>query len=202
VKDQAEYKLPVWAPRLRKSQIETLYTSCAKGLVDEELIDDVGFSLYVRCMSILEVGEAVHGRPRCPNCETSIERGWEPDAILECPNCGWKCPAKIYQKTYQRKNLNAGGMKAFIEEFIQKFQNTRSHRDRLVLIDTLIHRYHWNSSESRPGACGLIQGRMKDVMAFLDKLNYGDQMPEGIKHTREEWRKKWSSNPWSKGRGQ
>jgi hypothetical protein len=202
---ETEYQLPVWAPRLRKSQIEKLYNSCAKGLMDEELIDDVGFSLYARCLSTLEVSEAVRGRPKCPKCEAIMKRTWKPDEVLRCSNCHWQCPWKIYQKTYQRKNLNAGGMEVFIKEFVRKFRNTRSHSARLVLIDTLIHRYHWEGSGKsggRPGACGLIQGKMKNIMPFLDRLNYGDQIPEEINQTREEWRQKWSDNPWSKGKGQ
>lgn len=200
--DKTEYILPVWAPRLRKSQVEKLYVSCAEGFIDEELIDEVGFSLYARCESILEVGEAIMGRPKCPSCGTSIEWNWQPIEILDCPNCEWACPLSVYQKTYRRKNMNPGGMKPYLEEFVRKFRNTRSHRDRLVLIDTLIHRYHWNSSGGRPGACGLIQGRMKDVVSFLDKLSYGEKMPPEIRRTREEWRKRWASNPWSQGRGQ
>ncbi len=200
-----EYQLPVWAPRLKKSKIEKLYNSSAKGFMDEELIDEVGFSLYARCLSVLEVSEAVRGRPKCPKCKAVMKRTWKPDEVLRCSNCDWQCSWKIYQKTYQRKNLNAGGMEVFIKEFVQKFRNTRSHSARLVLIDTLIHRYHWEGSGNpggRPGACGLIQGKMKNIMPFLDRLNYGDQIPEEINQTREEWRQKWSNNPWSKGKGQ
>jgi hypothetical protein len=48
----------------------------------------------------------------------------------------------------------------------------------------------------------LIEGKMKASMEFLDRLSYGDHVPAEVSRTREEWRKKWSENPWSKGRGQ
>jgi len=200
-----EYQLPVWAPRLRKAQIERLYKSCGDGRLDEDLIDDVGFTLYARCKSLLEVGAAVRGRPVCPKCETPVKCGSGPQAMLECPACDWTCPWKAYQKTYQRKNLNAGGMAPFVREFVEKFCATHAHVDRLVLIDTLIHRFHWESGGEgggRPGVSNLIEGRMKQTMAFLDHLNYGEQIPREIEQAREEWRKRWRRNPWSQGKGQ
>ena len=81
----------------------------------------------------------------------------------------------------------------------------RSYRERMVLIDQLIHRFHWESAgveDGRPGATSLIEGKMKDIMAFLDRLNYGDHIPPEIEHTREEWRKKWRANAWSNSKGQ
>ena len=92
-----------------------------------------------------------------------------------------------------------------MKNFVQKFSTARSHGDKLVLIDTLIHRFHWESATSaggRPAACSLIEGKMKDIMPFLDRLSYGDNMQPEIEQAREEWRKKWAGNPWSKGKGQ
>ncbi len=200
-----EFQLPVWAPRLRKSQIERLYKSCGQGYLDEELIDDVGYTLYARCESMLQVTSAVRGRPLCPGCEIPAERTGESDPMLHCPKCGWECPWKAFQKTYQRKNLNAGGMQPSVSEFVRKFPATQPSADRLVLIDALIHRFHWESGDragGRPGVSNLIEGRMKATMDFLDRLSYGDDVPSNIGQTREAWRRKWRSNPWAHGKGQ
>ena len=96
-------------------------------------------------------------------------------------------------------------MESFVRDFIWKFSAARSHREKLVLIDMLIHRFHWesaNHSRGRPGACSLIEGKMKDIMPFLDRLSYGDSIPPDVQQARDEWRRKWTSNPWSKGMGQ
>lgn len=88
---------------------------------------------------------------------------------------------------------------------MRQFPATQSYQERMVLIDSLIHRFHWESdgiTDGRPGATSIIQGKMKDVMAFLDHLSYGDNIPPEIDRTREEWRRKWNENGWSKGRGQ
>lgn len=204
--DNNNYQLPVWAPPLSKVQIERLYKSSGRGLLDEELIDDVGFSLYSRCTSMLEVSEAIRGNPPCPSCGAAAQLDDnEATPFARCPNCAWSCPWSLYQKTYQRKGLFAGGMEPFIQEFVQKFPTTPSYRERLVLIDSLIHRFHWEhagKADGRPGATSLIQGKMKDIMAFLDRLSYGDDIPPEIARTREEWRRQWRENAWSSGKGQ
>ncbi len=199
---KSEYELPRWAPRLTKEQIRKLYTACGKGILDAELIDDAGFSLYARCESMLEVDKAVFGKPICPKCETAVEKKGAEPSMLICPVCAWKCPEKIYHKTYKHKNLSPGGMKGFITVFVGKFKKTHSHAERLVLIDTLIHQFHWASGSGRPAAVNFIEGTMKDIMPFLDSLSYGDKIPADIKQKRAEWRKLWQNNPWSRGRGQ
>jgi len=151
-----------------------------------------------RAESILAATEASRGRVSCPECNSVIEHiPWE-NELLECVQCGWKCPWKFYKKTIKYKQLNAGGMKPFLEEFVQKFPKAKSHSDKLILIDTLIHRYHWESATGggRPGACGLIEGKMSNIMPFLDELSYGGEIPKDLHSTREEWRKKWSRNKW------
>lgn len=57
-------------------------------------------------------------------------------------------------------------------------------------------------TDGRPGATSLIQGKMKDIMAFLDRLSYGEAIPPEIARTREEWRRKWRENDWSSSKGQ
>ena len=47
-----------WEPRVPKRKIRLLYETDAKGIYDEELIDDVGFALLARCQSFREAMEA------------------------------------------------------------------------------------------------------------------------------------------------
>lgn len=202
--DESEYRLPTWAPRVSKVKIERLYRGSARGLLHEDLIDDVGYALYARCESMLEVTEILRtGRPRCPECRAVIpKRNWQPDEELVCPACEWRCPAQAYNKTYARKNFGTGGLDEEIREFMRKFASARSPGDKLVLIDTLIHRFHWASAQGRPLAAALIEGKMKDIMPFLDRLSYGENVPPEVTQMREEWRRKWADNLWSTSRGQ
>lgn len=197
--DDLEIQLPTWAPRLRKTQIARLYETCGRGMLDKELIDDVGFSLLARAESILTASRARGGQAPCPRCKTSVEYiGSGADMRLQCDACGWKCPWQAYAKTFKYKGLFAGGMQPFLEEFAQKFPKAKLPAERLILIDTLIHRYHWQASSGtgRPGASGLIEGKISNIMPFLDSLSYGEKIPPEIEATREEWREQWRKNPW------
>ncbi len=189
--NDTEYRLPVWAPRLRKRLIARFYESSGKGLVDDELIDEVGYSLLVRAESILAATDAVSGRAPCAACGATVEheRQW-----LECAECDWRCPWEAYRKTIKYKHLFAGRMKSQLEEFVRSFSVARSPRQRLILIDTLIHQYHGKSG--RPGVCSIIEGKLSNIMSFLDGLSYGDQAPPEVETTRDEWREKWYSHPW------
>lgn len=117
-----------WGRRVPKWKIRRLYELDAQGIVDEQLIDDVGTMLLERCRSILIVHEAQHGRVRCARCTrrrqvTIIERSWKKgdvrDEVLTCPKCGWEITWGEYQKSYQRKQLSAGGAVAYFEAYIQ-----------------------------------------------------------------------------------
>ncbi len=106
-----------WAPRLSKEKLRRLYQSDAAGMLDEELLDDVGTCLFQRCQSILAVDEAKHGRVRCPRCEkagreTIIRRELEHGAremTLTCPVCGWQIVWQDYLRSFKRRQLNLGG---------------------------------------------------------------------------------------------
>src|SRR5207249_3002792 len=79
-----------WAPRVNPQKIRRLYETDARGIIDEELIEEVGFSLYSRCQSILIATEAHAGRVQCPRCATFVLRPPERDPVIECSQCSWR----------------------------------------------------------------------------------------------------------------
>ncbi len=183
---------PSWAPRVPKHKIAQLYATDAKGIVDEELIDEVGYAIFARCKSILAATEAARGRAGCPKCKQIIKHSGGKEEILQCNSCQWQGSWKAYQKSYQHKQLSAGGMEQFFKEYVDQFPKTRRPREKMILIDTLIHRYHWEMTAdiSRPGAVNLISGRMRDVIDFLDKLSYGEKSTPTTKENKAAWRDK------------
>ena len=200
---QKEHKLPSWAPRIARRDIRRLYEMSGKGLIDTDLIDEVGYGLYVRCESILKVKEAMRGNIGCPNCETTVRRSCHvaQDELLHCTRCGWECLWQEYRNTFEGKLLNAGSMERFCKEFIGSFAAKREPSDKLAIIDTLIHRLHAElDGGNKPGAYAFIDGSIEDVASFLDRLTYGDQMPEDIQAKRDAWRKRVRSGSkfWTK----
>ena len=54
-------RLPTWAPRVPKALIRRFYETDAKGIYDEELIDEVGYALLARCQSFITANLARAG---------------------------------------------------------------------------------------------------------------------------------------------
>jgi ribosomal protein S27AE len=167
---------PQWSPRVSMEKIRRLYRNDASGIVDEELLDDIGITLYCRCESILDASDAALGKVHCPSCANIIMRAStdQHEQIL-CGQCGWTIRWITYQKTYQHKDLWGGGFASAMREFMARWRARPSAREKMLLIDRLIHFWHWQFSKergaSRPAAPTFIEGRRKEVIKFLDELS-------------------------------
>ncbi len=167
-----------WAPRVRPEKIRRLYELEARGLVDAELIDEIGTALYCRCRDSLVVSDAAEGRARCPRCgELFARRGDDKQQIVGCSSCGWQSRWIDYQKTYQHQELYARGATAELVAFMRGWERAASAREKMLLIDRLIHTWHWEARKDRqvgrPTAVNLIEGSRRQVLAFLDELSRG-----------------------------
>lgn len=167
-----------WAPRVRPELIRQLYEADARGIRDDELIDEVGCGLLTRCRSILEVTEAAHGRAKCHGCAGVIHHPARSGETLRCPACGWTSPWCDYQRSYQGKHLFGGAAIGEFEAYAREYPAARDARQRMLAIDRLLHAFHWNLTRrtgemeaTRPAAANLIDlPRLRDVVAFLDDL--------------------------------
>jgi hypothetical protein len=196
-----------WPPRVPKHKLRRLYEVDAQGIVDEDLIDDVGTTLWVRCQAILEVAEAKGGRVRCPRCERQepgarqqepsiIQREHCPgdarDEVLTCPRCDWQITWGEYAKSFKRRQLNVGGARDAFERYVERYRAARTPRAKMLAIDRLIHEFHYSyrwqpDLPTRSVGPNLIQGKLGDVLRFLDELSYGPQSTAGLIARRAEW---------------
>ena len=79
-----------WASPVNPKLTRRLYQTDAFGIVNEELIDVVGYALLARCQSILQATDAHAGRIICPECGTVVVReskAGDSDAMLDCHAC-------------------------------------------------------------------------------------------------------------------
>jgi hypothetical protein len=182
-----------------KAKIRRLYENDANGIIDEDLIEEVASLLYLRILSILQVKEAKEGRVKCPRCaergaETVIPRDGGREMTLVCPVCGWRMTWAEYQKTYKRKQLHHGGALPAFENYLRQYDAAKTPRERLLAIDRVIHEFHyWLVQEgmkvpTRAAAVNLIEGRLTDVVLFLDELTYGDRGEPELRASHEAWR--------------
>ncbi len=176
--------LPQWAPPVPQHWIRQLYLLDAQGIVDAEWIDKVGFALYSRCDSFLTVNAAASGRVPCPRCGQIVPRA----ETLVCP-CGWQVTWKAYHHTFQHKQLSGvEPVLTLFRDFTTKFPSTQDPRQKMFLIDQLIHGFHYlHQNPTRPVAVNLIEGGLKSVVAFLDSLTYSPISTPGLRENWQTW---------------
>lgn len=162
-----------WSPRIRPVLIKRLYESDALGLQDDELCNDVGFRLYMRCQTVLMVSRNEVACPRCDaifRIDTSSS-----EAVTVCPtkDCNWQTTRLEYHQSWSKKRIwGANALPAF-EEFYNRLSIALPYREKMVLIDQLIHSFHWSLQQKLPArsaANNLIEGDHDQVVEFLDKL--------------------------------
>ena len=123
-------------------------------------------------------------------------------------SCGWVSTGRAIREFYKGKRLTAGGMEPYYGEFLTSFPQAGGYQQKMILVDQLLHRFHdfMAKSEdvktrSRPGAANLIEGKARDVCAFLDGLTYGDKSTAGLTAVREVWRTRLGRDQWRDGNG-
>ena len=182
--------LPKWAPRVAKRDISRLYELNAKGIYDEDLINEVGYGLLARCQSFIDAVDAVGGRARCPQCSETVQHKGTKEEWLQC-DCGWKLRWGDYFKTIQHKQLSgAEPVLRQFRAFMSAFPAARTLKEKVYHIDRLIHGFHRHykdNSPTRPVGVNLIQGKLRDVVAFLDELSHSEQSTQGMGENKGEW---------------
>ena len=189
-----------WTPRVRKSQIRRLYESDAAGRIDEELLDEVGTTLLLRCEDILTIAgaRARGGSLPCPRCRRRGQRTAIPrrtgsrDERIRCDRCGWQVTWADYLRSFKRRQLHLGGAGSAFRRYVRDYPAARSAREKMLAVDRLIHEFHY-SLRDRPDlptrACGvnLISGRLTDVVQFLNELSGLGGADPAIAEIHERW---------------
>jgi len=171
-----EHRKPTWAKKIPPYKIKKLYEQDAKGIYDEELIDDVGMSLYDRVDSILMVTSSNLGKAMCIQCRTEIPHNYQRSFLLECPKCGWSMMFGEFNDSYKGQTLHGYGALSELKEFAEKYPSAKTYAEKMFLIDWLIHTFHGNLQErpSRPTATNVIEGSNAAVANFIFNLAYGE----------------------------
>ncbi len=196
----------LWSPRVPKWKLRRLYQRVAEGIWDDELIDDVGMTLFMRGRDILRIHRAKTERVvTCPRCDRSgrltlIRRVGSRDAEMRCPVCGWSMTWLAYQRTYKRRQLNPGGAVAYFQAFVDDYPRARTPQEKMLAIDRVIHAFHYSLKErpdvaTRPAGVNLIAGKLQDVVVFLDELG-GLDLPQQMAQRSREWRETYDTSYW------
>jgi RNase P subunit RPR2 len=99
-----------WARRVSRRDIQRLYESDAKRLLDEELLDRIHYAIYVRVCDMVEVREAQQfGRVKCRHCREPILQPYQmgsrnKNKLLKCEKCDWQVTCGEFYKSYSGKS--------------------------------------------------------------------------------------------------
>jgi len=183
-----------WAPKVRQEKLWRLYQSDAMEILDEELLDKVGFALLARCECILMINE---GKAACPRCGAIFfvrlpeTKGSREPVTCPTPGCGWQVSGEEYDLSIRHRELHSGKAGPAFTTYLEVYSRARTSQERMLAIDQLIHAFHWDLKlhlPNRPAANNLIEGSLEQVIELLDRLAYGD-----VKQTQEEWRQNVAS---------
>jgi len=165
-----------WAPRVPMDWLRHLYEQDAAGIVDDELIDKVGYRLYARSLDCILVSDAAIGRSyECPMCGAAAEVGAQ--RSLCCNRCGWSSDWESFHRSWRHMELGADT--TFLHKFAGDWRRARSAKEKMAAINDVIHRWHHETKLAERGGVGrplgvnLIEGSRKQVLAFLDDLTAG-----------------------------
>lgn len=169
-----------WAPRLRPQLLKRLYESDAQGFRDVELCDEVGMTLFMRCRTYVLV---LRHEVECPLCHTVFQvagqNDWYDRSEIHCPNkgCTWFTTRATYRQSIHNHYASPGRAIAAYESFYERYPHARTYRQKMLLIDQLIHQFHIDEKTGdavKSIASRLFEGNKKDVVRFLDDLSARD----------------------------
>ena len=187
------HTLPQWSGRVKQHLIRRLYETDARGICDEELIDEVGYALAARCASFIAAVQATRGHAICPDCGAAVEHDKKPDTILHC-SCGWELAWVDFFHTIQHRQLSgAEPVMALFQTYIDGFASAKTPRKKMLAIDAVIHGFHVNllkqiQCATRPVGVNLIGGNVHEVVEFLDQLTYGEGNAPELQQRYAKWR--------------
>jgi hypothetical protein len=180
-----------WAPRVSRAKIFRLYGQVAQGILDNTLIDDVAYAFYARCDDMRRISER---RIICPACNHALPHPHPPHKPVHCARCGWAVSWREYFASYQGKQVMAPT--SVVNDYLRDLPRCKTHREKMLLIDRLLHACHKGVKRgeeqlyTRPVAVNLIEGRLGEVIAFLENLPYGPGSGPDLQARLITWRQR------------
>lgn len=182
-----------WAERVSRADIRKLYESDARGMLDEDLLEQVHYAIYARVSDMMEVREAqTFGRVKCRRCGESIPQPYQmgsrnKEKVLKCEKCDWSVTCGEFCESYSGKSMLPGSVPEVFESYLERFPEAETSSKKLLLIDWLIHQFHVLQGVARmPVGQNVIQGTTDQVRELIEALACGPNSTQGLLPL-EEW---------------
>jgi len=170
--DESKFNKFVWCKKVSRKDLERLYQSDAKGMLDKELLEDVGYTLYTRCVQAKEAWAYMDkGQIVCHHCRAVLTVGNAPVTCI----CGYSYTYREYRRSCCAANMPGGRAEPIFNQFIVKWQACKIASQKMMLIDWLIHEFHvtlMSNLRGRSVCMNLIEGSTKQIKELIEKLAY------------------------------
>jgi len=182
-----------WTKRVSRRDIQRLYESDARGMLDEDLLDQVHYAIYARVCDMFEVREAQQsGRVKCRHCGAPIPQPYRMGSrnknnILKCDKCGWQVTCGEFYDSYTGKSMLPGSVVDMFEAYLERFPKAKTPSEKMLLIDWLIHQFHIMQGVARMSVSeNVIQGTADQVRELIETLANGPSSTQGLS-SLDEW---------------
>jgi len=179
-----------WCKKVSRRDLYRLYKGEAKGLLDEDLLEDIGLTFYTRCKQAKETRACMDkGQIICHHCRCILTAGRvsptgsvlvSDSSIINC-ECGYSYTYREYRRSCNAVNMPGGRAYPIFEHFIQKWPGCREVKNKMLLIDWLIHECHvtlMSGEKGRSVCINLIEGTLKQIAELIIELAYGSDDKE------------------------
>src|SRR6266508_1295794 len=95
----------LWSPRIQPLLIKRLYESDALGFQNDELCNQVGFRLYLRCQAVVMVSRDEVACPRCGTIFTINTSTKEAVTVRPAKDRGWQTTILEYPQSWSKKHI-------------------------------------------------------------------------------------------------
>jgi len=175
-----------WCRKIARNDLLKLYTGEAKGMLDTDLLDDVGYAFYARCKQAREAYACLEkGQILCHHCGAVLEADciitgsytpYSKDNLPVHCKCGYSYTYREYRRSKATANMPGGRAAPIFEHFEQKWPGCKDSNEKMMLIDWLIHECHVTLMSGAKGksVCeNLIEGTRKQITDLIMELAYG-----------------------------
>lgn len=172
--DKEKFNKYRWSPKLSRQMLKRLYENDAKGFSDENLVDEVGYTLYARCLQGRDERLLIEsGKLKCHHCDEILQIE-SMGKLLEC-SCGYQYIFRDYMRSFRTENMPSGAATAIFNAFIENWTRANGYAQKMRLIDWLVHEFHTNLNSGVKGrfvGINLIEGTKKQIADLIFGLAY------------------------------
>ena len=161
-----------WSKKVSRNALLQLYQSEAKGMINNELLDEIGYTLFIRCEQARNARDLIDKNMiLCLNCGLSIKCINKNDITI-C-SCGYSYTYREYRRSCNSNNMPGGRAEPIFNEFMKRWPKCKDSKSKMLLIDWLIHKCHVTlmSGELGRSVCvNLIEGTKTQISELINKL--------------------------------